>query len=103
MPDFDKLIQQIEAEAEAEGPGAVAELVALRSRFQLARELRAARRAAGVTQECLADKTGIGQAEISKIENGDTNATIGTLAQLGGALALDLHFRHNDHQPVAGR
>jgi DNA-binding XRE family transcriptional regulator len=102
MSDFDNLMLQIEEEAAARGPEGVAELNELRARFQLARELRAARKDAGLTQQRLAEETGIGQAEISKIENGDANATIATLAQLGTTLQLDLHFlRRGDHGPIA--
>lgn len=101
MSDFDTLMLQIEEEAAARGDEGVAELHNLRARFQLARELRAARQAAGLTQQRLADESGIGQAEISKIENGDANATLATLAQLGEVLRLDLHFlRRGDNPPL---
>jgi DNA-binding XRE family transcriptional regulator len=102
MSDFDNLMTQIEEEAAARGPEGLAELNNLRARFQLARELRAARQEAGLTQQRLAEETGIGQAEISKIENGDANATIETLARLGATLQIDLHYlRRGDHEPLA--
>jgi len=91
MTKLDDLIQQIEAEAEAEGPGAVAEYHQLRTRFRLAHELRAARLEKGLTQTELAQLTEIGQPEISKIESGDSNPTVSTLDVLFAALDLDLY------------
>lgn len=101
MTDFDALIQQIEQEAEAQGPDGVAHLHDLRARFQLARELRAAREAHGFTQQRLAELAMVGQAEISKIENGDANPTVATLTQLADPLELDLHLVSRDEHPPA--
>jgi transcriptional regulator with XRE-family HTH domain len=81
----------IEAEATAEGPEAVAELHALRTRYRLARELLAARRERGLTQTQLAERTGIDQSDISRIEAGNANPTLQTLATLSAALGVDLH------------
>lgn len=47
--DFNRLIDDIEQEAIAEGPEAVAELRALETRFRLAAELLAARTSAHMT------------------------------------------------------
>lgn len=90
MSKLDELIQQIEAEAEAEGPDALAEYHQLRTRFRLARELRVARVGNGLTQKELAEITSIGQPEISKIESGESNPTVSTLDVLGAALGLDV-------------
>lgn len=101
MTDFEELIQQIEQEAEAQGPDGVAHLHELRVRFQLARELRSAREELGFTQKRLSEMTMVGQAEISKIENGDANPTVATLSQLAGPLELDLHFvSRGEHKPA---
>jgi DNA-binding XRE family transcriptional regulator len=101
VTDFDELIQQIEQEAEAQGPEGIAYLHELRARFQLARELRAAREAHGLTQQRLAELAMVGQAEISRIENGDANPTVATLAQLADPLELDLHLvSRGEHSPV---
>lgn len=50
----------------------------------------AARRGAGFTQAELAARSGIGQAEISKIERGLGNPTSGTLLKIAGAMGLAL-------------
>lgn len=92
MNDFDKLIQEIEHEAVAEGPAAVTELRALDARFRLAAELLSARTSAHMTQKALAAASGIQQAEISKIERGEVMPKVSTmdrlLAPLGRRLAV---------------
>lgn len=82
MNDFDKLIDDIEQEAVAEGPEAVAELRALDARFRLAAELLAARRRAHMTQRELASRSGVQQADISKIERGEVVPKVSTMDRL---------------------
>jgi len=82
MNDFEKLIQDIETEARAEGPAAVAELRAFDARFTLAAELLGARKAAHVSQRQLAELTGVQQAEISKIERGEISPRLSTVDRL---------------------
>jgi DNA-binding XRE family transcriptional regulator len=100
MNDFDKLINDIEHEAIAEGPAAICELHALDTRFRLAAELLAARTSAHMTQKELAVRSGVQQAEISKIERGEVVPKISTmdrlLAPLGRRLAVV-----EDREPVA--
>jgi DNA-binding XRE family transcriptional regulator len=100
MTDFDKLIDDIEQEAVAEGPEAVAELRALDTRFRLAAELLAARTSAHMTQKELAVRSGVQQAEISKIERGEVVPRVSTmdrlLTPLGHRLAVV-----EDHDSVA--
>ena len=90
MTSFDDFIAEIEAEAAAEGPAAVAELEAFRLHFSLARQLGEQRRAQRMTQRQLAARSGIDQAEISRIERGQANPTTATLGALVGALGLDV-------------
>ena len=56
--------------------------------------LRELREGAGLTQQQLADRIGVSQRQVSKIEHGDIdNAKVGTirgyLAAVGGGLALE--------------
>jgi DNA-binding XRE family transcriptional regulator len=81
-----------EEEAAAEGSDAVAELQAFRTRYQLARELMEARQLKNLTQEPLAELSGIGQGEISKIESGRSNPTISTLTAITCALETEIHL-----------
>jgi DNA-binding XRE family transcriptional regulator len=93
MPtSFDDFIKTLEAEAQAEGPQAVAELEAFRLHFSLARQLAARRRERHLTQKQLADLSGIDQAEISRIERGQGNPTTATLGALTRALAVDVRL-----------
>jgi len=92
MTTFDEFITGIEAEARAQSPEAVAELEAFRLHFSLARQLAAQRRAQHLTQKQLAERSGIHQAEISRIERGRANPTTATLGALTGALGLDVQL-----------
>lgn len=89
---FEEFLEEIEAEAAAEGPAAVAELEGYRVHYQLARELLALRRSRDLTQERLAELSGVGQSEISRIESGRANPTLMTLSALATPLQADLHF-----------
>jgi DNA-binding XRE family transcriptional regulator len=92
MTTFDDFIKELQAEAEAEGPEAVAELEAFRLHFSLARQLAERRRERHLTQKQLADLSGIDQAEISRIERGRANPTTATLGALTRALAVDVQL-----------
>jgi transcriptional regulator with XRE-family HTH domain len=92
MATFDDFMAELEAEARAEGPEALAELEAFRLHFSLARQLAAQRRALHLTQKQLAEMTGIDQAEISRIERGQANPTTATLGTLTRALGVDVRL-----------
>lgn len=89
---FEELWQDIQDEAEAEGPKAVAELERMQHRFRLGGQLSVLRQRRGLSQSNLAAQTGIDQAEISRIERGVANPTEDTLARLGNALGAKLVF-----------
>ena len=57
------------------------------AQVELGRDLASTRRNHAMTQAQLADATGVPQAEISRIENGNANPTIETVSRL--AIALD--------------
>src|SRR4051794_35126977 len=92
MTTFEEFMAEVEAEAHAAGPQAIVELEALRLHFSLARQLAAQRRALRLTQKQLADRTGIDQAEISRIERGQANPTTATLGTLTRALGVDVRL-----------
>jgi ribosome-binding protein aMBF1 (putative translation factor) len=83
---FTEFMAELQEEAKAEGPGAVAELKYFRARYQLARRFAEARRKRGWTQKKLAEKTGLNQSEISTLESGQANPTYRTLQTLAAAL-----------------
>jgi DNA-binding XRE family transcriptional regulator len=96
MTDFDRLTQDIEQEAIAEGPNAIAELRALDRQFHIAGQLLALRHRRGLTQRRLSELSGIQQADISRIERGDTQPTSITAKRLADALGADFGFYETD-------
>ena len=96
MSDFDQLIRDIEQEARAEGPEAVAQLRSLDSRFHIAGQLLALRRRRGITQRQLSDLSGVQQADISRIERGETQPTTVTARRLADALGAEFGFYEID-------
>ena len=83
---------ELEAEAAAAGPEAVAEMNILRAHYALANRVYQARKKAGLTQQALAAASGIDQAEISRIELGESNPTMATMVRVLSALGLRLDF-----------
>jgi len=88
--DFGALLKQIDREAKAEGPQAVAELHALQVKYRMLNQIIQARRALRLTQKELAKKAGLGQAEVSKIERGRKSPTLDTYSRLAAALNLEV-------------
>jgi DNA-binding XRE family transcriptional regulator len=90
---FKDFMREVEEEALREGPQAVAELKAFDAHFRLAAELILLRRQRGLTQRQLSTKSGVQQAEISRIEGGRANPTVSTLSALASALGGELGIR----------
>lgn len=67
-----------------------AEYEASETEFQLTRSLIAARTASNMTQKELADKSGVRQSNISRIENGTCSPTVATLEALAEGLGKKL-------------
>jgi DNA-binding XRE family transcriptional regulator len=88
--DFEALLEQIDREAKEGGPKAVAELEALRVKYGMLNQIVQARRALHLTQKGLAEKAGLGQAEVSKIERGRKSPTLDTYSRLAAALGLEV-------------
>ncbi len=66
--------------------------------MKAARMLRSTRRRAGLTQRALADKAGLPQSTIGRIETGRTDPGVGTLTRLLRACGYDLAV-----EPVLGQ
>ncbi|HEU4385585.1 MAG TPA: helix-turn-helix transcriptional regulator [Anaeromyxobacteraceae bacterium] len=88
--DFDQLMDEIEQEARRGGPKALAEYAAFGAYHRLAREIFDLRKAAGLTRRQLAAKSGVQLADISRIEAGDANPTLATIAALAYALGAEV-------------
>lgn len=63
---------------------------ALDAEFSLVQAMLDARKASGLTQKDLADRTGIAQADISKLENGNANPSLRTLQRLADGMGMKL-------------
>lgn len=69
----------------------------LQEEYDLKRAILEARKKANMTQQQLADITGIDRADISKLENGNTNPTVALLQRIaeGMNMKLKLEFVPN--------
>ena len=85
MSDFKKYLAQ-----QMEDPAFAAEYEAQRPEYEAIRAVIAARLACNMTQKELAEKTGIRQSNISRIENGSASTTIDTLARIAAGLGKQL-------------
>lgn len=85
MSDFKNYLAQ-----QMEDPAFAAEYEAQRPEYEAIRAVIAARLACNMTQKELAEKTGIRQSNISRIENGSASPTIDTLARIAAGLGKQL-------------
>lgn len=90
---FRAFMREVEAEARREGPGAVAEAEAFKGHFKLAAQLILLRKRRRLTHQQLSARSGVQQAEISRIEGGRANPTVSTLSALATALGGELGIR----------
>lgn len=67
-----------------------AEYEALGPEFTIIQAIIDARKNSGLTQRQLAQKTGIAQADISKLENGNANPSLQTLQRLAAGMEMKL-------------
>ena len=63
--------------------------------FSIIQTMLDARKAAGLTQKDLAERTGIAQADISKLENGNANPSLKTLQRLASGMGMRLKLEFN--------
>lgn len=68
------------------------EFDAIEPEFFMIRALIAARKEKGLTQKELSELTGIAQADLSKIENGNANPSLKTLKRLAEGLGKKLQI-----------
>lgn len=73
-------------------PAFKTEYDALEPEFAIIQAMIDARKASGLTQKELAEKTGIAQGDISKLENGSTNPSIRTLQRLAAGMGMKLQL-----------
>ena|ERR1035437_4548817 len=97
--DFAQLVKEVEAEARAAGPEAIAELEGFRRRYGRASQLIALRKSVGLTQNALARRSGIEQSEISRLERGEGNPTEATISRLVSSMNAEVKFVPKDYDP----
>lgn len=87
MTDFDEFLEE-----QLEDPEFRAEYEALEPEFAIVQAMIDARRTTGLTQKQLAEKTGIAQSDISKLETGGGNPSLKTLQRLAAGMGMVLHI-----------
>ena len=71
-------------------PEVRAEWEALEPEFAIIQAIIDARKNTGLTQKQLSERTGIAQADISRMENGNANPSLNTLKRLAAAMGMTL-------------
>ena len=89
MTNYDKFIEE-----QMKDPAFRKEWEALQPEMAIVRAMINAREKSGMTQKELSEKTGITQADISRLENGNANPSLKTLQRLaeGMGMTLKLEF-----------
>ena len=85
MKTFDSVLAQ-----QLKDPALKAEYDALEPEFTIMQAMIDARKAAGITQKELSERTGIDQSDISKLENGSANPSLRTLQRLAAGMGMKL-------------
>ncbi len=86
---FDEFYRELEEGARTEGPEAIADLRAKELRYLLIGAIIAGRQSQNLTQAALAERSGIAQTEISRIERGRKSPNLDTFSRLATALGLE--------------
>lgn len=90
--DLDTYLQE-----QLKDPEFRSEYEALEPEFAIMRAMVNARKNTGMTQKQLAEKTGINQADISKLEHGSGNPSLRTLQRLAAGMGMRLKL---EFEPV---
>lgn len=85
MDDFERYLNE-----QMQDPEFADEYEALRPEYEAIRAVIAARTESHMTQKQLAEKTGIRQSNISRIENGSSSPTVETLARIAAGMGKRL-------------
>ena len=98
MSDFQKLLDQALEKVNLTPVGDTPEM----EEYDIDAEVRdlviSARNAADLTQKQLAQRSGVSQANISKIENGNYHPSLSTLKRIAGALGKRLVVSFEDSE-----
>lgn len=92
-------LDEMIAEETARNPEFPALVEAALMRRQLARELAKQRRAAGKTQTEMAAALGTSQSQVARIESGNGDAKLSTLARFAAVLGKKIEYQLTDTTP----
>ena len=87
MSTFNKYVKQ-----QLKDPEFKKEYEALAPEFSIIQAIIDARRSSGLTQKQLAERSGIAQADISKLENGNGNPSLRTLQRLAAGMGMRIRI-----------
>lgn len=73
-------------------PSFKAEWDALQPELTIAQAMIDARKESGLTQKQLSERTGIAQADISKLERGNANPSLRTLQRLAAGMGMNIRI-----------
>ena len=79
-------------------PEVKVEYDALEPEFSIMQAMIDARRSSGLTQKQLAERTGIAQADISKLECGSANPSLRTLQRIAAGMGMQVKI---EFRPIA--
>ena len=85
MSDFNSFLQD-----QLRDPEVKAEYDALEPEFSIMQAMIDARKSSGLTQKQLSERTGIAQADISRLESGNANPSLRTLQRLATGMGMRL-------------
>ena len=95
MKEFNKFFEE-----QMQNPEFVKEYEAIQPELDIIRAIVDARIANNLTQKQLAERTGINQADISKLENGTRNPTINLLKRLAEGMDMVLKIEFIPKQKI---
>lgn len=95
MSDFRRYLDE-----QLKDPEFRAEYEALEPEYQLINAILDARKSQNMTQKQLAERTGLSQGDISKLENGSTNPTVKLLHRIADGLGMTLRFEFVPKEPA---
>lgn len=96
--DFDRLLAE-----EMQNPEFKKEWDALEPEFNIIQAMIDARKNSHLTQKELAKRTGINQADISKLETGNANPTLALLQRLADGMDMQLKLEFIPKQQIASK
>ena len=87
MSDFRNYLNE-----QLQRPSFKAEWDALQPELTIAQAIIDARKESGLTQKQLSERTGIAQADISKLERGNANPSLRTLQRLAAGMGMNVRI-----------